>query len=120
MRALASLLLDAALLLAFVLIGRGSHDEPLAGAWGTYWPFLVPLLVGWLITAGWQAPTAVLRTGFIVWAVTVGGGVLLRLANGQGAEPSFIVVTAVVLAAFLMGWRVLAAVLRRMAGSRRA
>ncbi|MET0162081.1 MAG: DUF3054 domain-containing protein [Microbacteriaceae bacterium] len=120
MRALASLLLDAALLLAFVLIGRRSHDEPLAGAWDTYWPFLVPLLVGWLITAGWQAPTAVLRTGFIVWAVTVGGGVLLRLANGQGAEPSFIVVTALVLAAFLMGWRVLAAIVRRAARPRRA
>ena len=101
--------IDAVLVLVFVLIGRASHDEnPVLGALVTFWPFAVGLVVGWLVARAWRAPLAVVRTGLPVWAVTVVVGMLLRVVSGQGVQPSFVVVTAVVLAAFLVGWRALA------------
>jgi hypothetical protein len=32
-------------------------------------------------------------------------GLLLRAVTGQGVQPSFVIVTSVVLAVFLLGWR---------------
>lgn len=98
--------IDGAVVLLFVLIGRASHDEdPVIGALTTYWPFLVGLLLGWLITRGWRAPLSLVRTALPVWAVTVVVGLLLRAVTGQGVQPSFVIVTSVVLAVFLLGWR---------------
>ena len=54
-----------------------------------------------------------MRTGLGVWAVTVAGGMLLRAASGQGIAIAFIVVAAVTLLVALVGWRVIAAVVRR-------
>ena len=103
------------LVLVFVLIGRASHDEnPVLGALVTLWPFLAGLAVGWAVSRGWRAPLAVVRTGLPVWGATVIVGMLLRLASGQGVQLSFIIVTCIVLAAFLLGWRAIAKlVLRR-------
>lgn len=111
-----SLLADAALILVFVLIGRASHDEnPVLGALVTLWPFFAGLALGWIVTRAWKAPTAIVRTGLPVWAVTVVVGMLLRLASGQGVQLSFIIVTAIVLAFFLLGWRAIASLVRRRA-----
>ena len=105
-----ALLADAVLVLVFVLIGRASHDEnPVLGALVTYWPFLVGLILGWIASRAWRAPLALVRTGLPVWAITVAGGILLRLASGQGVQLSFIIVTCLVLAFFLLGWRAIAA-----------
>ncbi len=41
----------------------------------------------------------------MLWAVTVGVGMALRALAGQGTEPAFVVVAAVVLGALLLGWR---------------
>lgn len=107
-------LLDAALVIAFAATGRASHQEhPLVGLWDTAWPFLAALVVGWLVTAAWRAPSAPLRTGIGVWAVTLIGGMLLRAVSGQGTAIPFIVVAGVVLAVTLIGWRAVAALLRR-------
>ena len=106
--------LDTALVVVFTVIGRLSHDEhPLAGLWTTSWPFLLALIVGWAISFAWRAPTAPVRTGLPVWAVTVAGGMLLRAADGQGVQPAFVVVASLVLLAFLVGWRLVAALAGR-------
>jgi len=115
---LLAFLTDAVLVLAFVLIGRASHDEnPVLGALVTYWPFAVGLVVGWLATRAWRAPVALVRTALPVWFATVLVGLLLRIVSGQGVQPSFVVVTALVLAVFLVGWR---AVSRGATTARRA
>ena len=102
--------LDVVLVTAFAAIGRASHGEQtFAGLWQTAWPFLTALVAGWLVTLAWRAPAAPVRTGLGVWAVTVVGGMLLRLASGQGIAPAFIIVAATVLLVFLVGWRLIAA-----------
>lgn len=108
---------DALLVLVFVLIGRASHDEsdPVLGALVTYWPFFVALVVGWLVARAWKRPLAVLRSGVPVWIATVALGVLLRALSGQGVQPSFVIVTCIVLGVFLVGWRAIAS----LVGARR-
>jgi hypothetical protein len=44
---------------------------------------------------------------------------LLRVASGQGIAVSFVVVAAIVLAVFLVGWRAVALLVRRLASRRR-
>ncbi|WP_086812568.1 DUF3054 domain-containing protein, partial [Salmonella enterica] len=97
---------DLALVIVFVLIGRASHDAetPLVT---TLWPFVAGLTAGWLVTRAWRAPTT-LRTGVPLAAITIAVGIVLRAATGQGVQLSFIIVTTVVLAAFLLGWRAIA------------
>lgn len=106
--------LDAALVVVFAAIGRASHDSDVfGGLWQTAWPFLAALVAGWLVTLAWRAPTAPVRTGLGVWAVTVIGGMLLRAASGQGTAVAFIIVATLTLLLLLVGWRVIAAVVRR-------
>lgn len=109
--------LDVVLVVVFAIIGRASHAEHLTveGVWQTAWPFLVGLVAGWLITMAWRAPLAPVRTGLGVWAVTLGGGMLLRGVAGQGTAVAFIIVAAIVLLLFLVGWRGIAALVRRRA-----
>jgi hypothetical protein len=108
-------ILDAVLVVVFVSIGRSSHEEglDLAGIAGTAWPFLAALVAGWLAARAWRHPLAVWPTGVIVWAVTVIGGMLLRVASGQGTQFAFIVVATLTLAAFLLGWRLIALLVTR-------
>ena len=109
-----ALLVDAALVVVFAALGRVSHAEDiLAGLWTTSWPFLAALVAGWAVTLAWRAPTAPVRTGLPVWAITVAGGMLLRWASGQGVQPAFVAVASLVLLAFLVGWRVVASLVAR-------
>lgn len=106
--------LDVVLVIAFAAIGRASHDSDVwAGLWQTAWPFLAGLALGWLVTLAWRAPLAPVRTGLGVWAVTVVGGMLLRAVSGQGTALPFIIVASVTLLIALVGWRVIATVVRR-------
>lgn len=112
--------LDAALVVVFAAIGRASHDDGGAGVLAegglglatTAWPFLAALVVGWLVSLAWRRPAAPLRTGVPVWLVTVGGGMLLRTLSGQGTALPFVVVATLALLALLVGWRILAALVR--------
>jgi hypothetical protein len=70
--------------------------------------------VGWLVTRAWRRPLGVVVPGLPLWISTVVIGLLLRLATGHTAQLPFVVVTIVVLAAFLVGWRALAAGFRRI------
>lgn len=105
--------LDAALLLVFVLIGRASHSEGPLGALWTWWPFLGGLAIGWLAMRAWRSPERIIWTGIGVWVATVAGGMLLRALSGQGVQPSFVVVTTIVVGVFLLGWRGIAVLARR-------
>jgi len=105
---------DTVLVVAFTAIGRASHDsEVLAGLAQTAWPFLAGLLAGWAITRGWRAPAAPLRTGVGVWAATVVVGMILRALSGQGTALPFVIVATLTLLVLLVGWRSLAAGIRR-------
>jgi hypothetical protein len=117
-------LVDTAFVVVFVLIGRRSHAEglDLVGVAQTAWPFLVALAAGWLVARAWRHPLALWPTAVVIWATTVIGGMLLRAVSGQGIELAFVIVTATVLAVFLLGWRLgrrlVAALARRRSRAR--
>lgn len=117
---LGALGLDAALVLVFAVIGRSSHAEGLdpSGVWGTAWPFLAGLGVGWLAARAWRHPLAPWPTGVVVWAATLVVGMLLRFATGQGTALAFVVVASITLAVLLIGWRGIASAVARLARSR--
>jgi len=104
-------LADVLCVLAFVIIGRASHQdgESLAGVTSTAWPFLVGLAVGEAATRAWRQPAALVPTGVGVWLATVALGQLLRAVSGPGTDAAFIAVSAVFLGLFLLGWRLVAA-----------
>lgn len=109
---------DVVLVVVFAAIGRVSHGESLLGIDGlglahTTWPFLVALLVGWLAMRLWRFPLAILNAGVAVWLYTLVGGMLLRTLSGQSVQVAFVIVAAIVLGLFLVGWRVAVAVVSR-------
>jgi hypothetical protein len=103
--------IDAALVLLFVALGRGSHHEGSAvgGTLRIAAPFLLALALAWLVARNrwdraWRIPF-----GVHVWGVTVVVGMVLRhTAFGRGTAPSFVVVAACFLGLFLVGWRAVA------------
>lgn len=112
--ALATLLIDAALVITFCVIGRVSHESgifgDLPGLLGTIWPFIAALVVAHGGVILMRRDGARLSSGLVIWAVAVVGGLLLRAASGQGTALSFMIVTTLVLAAFLLGWRAIFAI----------
>ncbi len=99
--------IDAAAIIAFVAMGRGSHDEgsALGGTLEVAAPFLIAAAVGWLLARAWRRPVQP-RTGVVVWLTTVALGMLLRrTAFDRGTAVSFVIVATIVLGAFLVGWR---------------
>ncbi|MFK4791301.1 DUF3054 domain-containing protein [Microbacterium sp. ZW T5_56] len=108
--------LDVVLVLVFAAIGRASHDESAfgLGLLTTAWPFLAALGVGWVATLAWRGPFEIGRTGVPVWVITVVGGMLLRFVSGQGTALPFIIVATIVLGVTLVGWRAIAALIRRL------
>lgn len=115
-------LVDLVLVLVFAAIGRASHDEglDLAGLVTTAWPFVAGWLVGWvlvlLVPAARTRPYG-LPAGVLVWLPTVVVGMLLRVASDAGVQTSFVVVATIVLGVFLLGWRGIAALVRRSRGA---
>jgi hypothetical protein len=110
---------DACLVLLFALIGRASHVEgvTVVGVLSTAWPFLVGLALGWVAARLlWHAWPREVVQAVPTWLVTVAAGLALRVLSGGGGAPlSFAVVATIVLGAFLVGWRALAAPLMRRA-----
>lgn len=106
---------DVVLIVAFAAIGRSSHGEALAplGLWTTTWPFLTGWAVAVLVSRAWRRPLAVWPTGVVAWVLTVALGMLLRVASGQGIALSFVIVATIVLGVFLVGWRLIAALVLR-------
>lgn len=118
-RAASVALVDLVLVLVFAGIGRASHEEGLsaAGLARTAGPFVVGWLAGWvlvaLVPATRHRPRS-LPAGVLVWVATVVVGMLVRGGLvGDGVQTSFVVVTTIVLAVFLLGWRALALLVTR-------
>ena len=102
--------MDGACVVAFASIGRPSHAEAfdLAGLARTAWPFLVGAAVGTLLGRTWRRPAS-LRPGSRCGSAPLVGGMLLRALTGGGVQLSFVIVAGIMLAVFLLGWRLLAA-----------
>ena len=114
MRIWPALAADAICLLVFAIVGRSSHGEStdLLGVLRTAGPFLGGYLLGLLLARGWRSPFA-RTTALVLWVSAVVGGMLLRVLTGAGTAWSFVIVTTVVLAAFLLGWRGIFALVQR-------
>lgn len=111
--AIRALALDVVCVLVFCTLGRYNHGEALhpGGITETAWPFLAGAGVGWVLARAWRNPAALVPAGLVVWVCTVAVGMLLRLASGQTAETSFVIVATAVTAALLLGWRAVAKVI---------
>lgn len=102
--------LDAFIVVGFVAIGRRSHDENpgIAGLIDTAAPFVLGLLLAWVIARAWREPWR-WQTGVIVWLGTVAAGMVLRrFVFDEGTALSFVIVASVFLGTFLNGWRLVA------------
>jgi hypothetical protein len=109
-RAVVAFVIDVIAVLVFVIIGRVSHHEALGviGILVTFWPFLAGLVLGWLISRSWRAPFRIFWNAITILLVTVFIGVILRIATGQDAPISFVIVAVIVLAILFIGWRIVA------------
>jgi Protein of unknown function (DUF3054) len=99
--------LDVAMVTLFVAVGRRTHDEDpaISGLIETAAPFLIGLGVGWLVARAWRHPASV-RTGLVIWAVTVVAGMVLRhTVFDEGTATSFVIVASAFLGATIVGWR---------------
>ena len=105
-------------MLAFVIIGRVSHaGRPgLGGVASTAWPFLAGLLLGWAAVRAWRRPLALLPAGLGAWLGAAGLGMVLRVAAGQGTAVAFVGVALAFLGLFLLGWRLVFRLFRRLPG----
>ena len=122
MRPVVAFVVDVVVVVIFVVLGRGSHDEgeAVTGTLKVVAPFLVALTAGWLCGGWltgrrwWQQPLD-LRFGVWLWGWTLVGGMLLRrLVFDRGTALAFVIVAALFLSLFLIGWRALAHRLRLM------
>ncbi len=105
--------IDLVSVLAFVVLGRRSHDEGSAvlGTLTTAWPFLVGAGLGWVTllllrrTGGREWAGRSMPAGGVVLAETVVVGMALRALTRDTPPVSFLVVATTFLALFLLGWR---------------
>jgi hypothetical protein len=110
-RVVVAALADVVSIVVFVAIGRRNHDEGEAvdGILTVAAPFLIALVVGWIVARAWSRPMQV-ETAFIIWPVTVALGIVLRnVAFDRGTALPFIIVATLVLGLFLVGWRMVVA-----------
>ena len=107
--------LDVVAVVVFVAIGRASHahGDTVGGMASTSWPFLVGLAVGWTVARAWCRPLEVAPTAVTVWISCVAVGMVLRVVAGQGTAVAFVAVALAFLGLELLGWRVLARLIRR-------
>jgi hypothetical protein len=108
-------LLDLVAVVAFVAIGRRSHDEDsgLGNLFEIAAPFMIGVAAGWAILRMWRSPLWSNRA-IGMWLTAVALGLVLRRAVfDRGTAVSFVIVTTVVLGVFLLGWRGVAEQLRR-------
>ena len=100
--------IDVLCLLAFAVVGSFSHEGGLLDLPRVAWPFLLALLVVWVLPMTRMTSLLVWPTGVMVWAVTSVGGLALRWVTGGGVSGAMPVITIVVLGVLLIGWRLIA------------
>ncbi|MGH3927760.1 MAG: DUF3054 domain-containing protein [Pseudonocardiaceae bacterium] len=108
---------DVFAVLVFAAVGRSSHAEAVGalGVLTTAAPFLLGLLIGWLVIRAWRAPLR-LPVGVAVWASVVIVGLGVRAAFTHRLPPTFALIAAASLALVLLGWRVVAHLITRPRG----
>lgn len=104
-----ALLLDLTVVVIFAIIGRASHGEALDldGMIRTGAPFLAATLITVILMTLRRIRLETLRSGFFVWGMTLGVGMIFRVLIGDGTDPVFVLVAGTFLALFLIGWRAL-------------
>jgi hypothetical protein len=108
-------LVDLLVLVIFVVVGRGSHDEGsgVEGFLRVWWPFALGLVVGTAATRLWKHPferPRVIATSL----VTVAIGVVLRIAvQDRDFKVSFVIVATIFIGGVMLGWRALVMYLAR-------
>lgn len=105
---------DLALILLFAALGNRSHDTGLGitDVLGTAAPFLLAWTAAALLMRTLRRPSRLLPDGLIIWAVTIAGGMVLRVLMGLGGAPlSFVTVAATTLGVLLLGRRLLTGML---------
>ncbi|MET3142556.1 UNVERIFIED_ORG: peptidoglycan/LPS O-acetylase OafA/YrhL [Arthrobacter sp. UYEF10] len=112
---IAAALADAFLILVFAAIGRDAHQrgDIVTGVFLTAWPFLAGAAIAWFAGRAWRRPLS-MATGVMVWLGAVAGGMILRALTGQSVVPAFVVVALLSLGLFLVGYRALLALARRL------
>jgi len=113
-----TILIDLVLVVVFCVIGRLSHAEgvfsDVPGLLETTWPFVVALLLAHGVLLLRRAQADRMLPGVMVWVLTVVIGLLLRWFSGQGTALPFVIVATLTLALFLLGWRAVLALVRRL------
>lgn len=107
--------LDVFIVIAFVAIGRRNHEEgsAIGDVLATGAPFLIGLVVGWLVARAWQRPAAIV-TGLVVWPTTVVVGMIARrIVFDDGTAMAFVIVATIFLGVFLVGWRASSGLIER-------
>lgn len=102
---------DILCIVVFVALGRRNHaeGESVDGILTVAAPFLIGLVVGWIVARAWTRPMQV-DAAFIIWPVTVVVGMLMRhFVFDRGTALPFIIVATIVTGVFLVGWRLVAA-----------
>ncbi|AZA12569.1 DUF3054 domain-containing protein [Corynebacterium choanae] len=103
--------LDVVSILLFALLARLAHRSSLgfsiSGWLDTAWPFLLGVVISWVIIAVAKLrPSAIAPTGIIVWLVTVATGLTIwGLRHGAIPHWSFILVASTVSGVLLLGYR---------------
>lgn len=116
---LRSAVLDLGVVMLFVIIGRREHDDSsaLGGIATTAAPFLIGLVVAWVVAVGIMKSVDHLpeiRSGLIIWPVTVLVGMLARrLLFDDGTAVAFVIVTTLFLGVGILGWRAIRSSLSR-------
>ena len=112
---------DAAVVVSFAIIGRNDHG--FVSDFGDYLrvaaPFLIALGLAILAVRAWKRPLD-LRTGLALAVGTLVIGMLLRrFMWDDGTAVSFVVVASAYLIAGMLGWRLVALAIQRLARQRR-
>ncbi len=112
---------DVAAVLVFAAAGRRTHAETdaLLGLMSTAGPFIAGLAIAWVLARAWRAPLA-MRTGLLVWPVTVIVGLVVRAGFTSRLPLSFALVVALALGVLLLGWRAVVAAAGVLPGRRGA
>lgn len=110
-----TLALDLAVVLLFAIAGQASHYDAVtvSGVLGIAWPFAIGLVLAWLVAGRTRWSLRSLRTGVLIWPLTLVAGMAIRLLTGQGTVLAFVLVATGVLGLGLLGWRTAAALITR-------
>lgn len=116
-----AIVIDLIAIVVFAILARAAHqtDEMQFNALGvaeTAWPFLVGVLVAWLLLRIFarEADGFSMKAGATVWIITVLTGLgTWAIRHSDFPHWSFIIVASTVSAILLFGWRGIARLVRK-------